>query len=154
MLNINAQIAEIQERMENLPNEAKSVFKGDVPQYFYDAYVSNQSQALQSELNKLQSRYNGAIDLYKTELANKQRETEIELKKAQMESDNNYRNWQMFNADRTYELNKQQQYWNQDYMNKKLRYDNIKEIDGESYILDENGRWTRLSEDVAYQSYV
>ena len=154
MLNINAQIAEIQEKMDNLPKEARKQFKGDVPQYIVDAYVTNRSQQYQSELNKLQSRYNSAIDLYKTELGQKQWEVEMQLKQAQFESDNNYRNWQMYNANRTFNLNAQQQYWNQDYMNRKLRYDSIKEINWESYIMDANGNRSRLSDDIAYQSYM
>ena len=138
MLNLNAQMAEIQEKMDNLPNEAKKAFKGDVPQYIIDAYVANNSQQLQSELNKLQSRYNGAIDIYKTELAQKQWEVEMDLKQRQFNSDQNYRNWQMYNADRTFNLNAQQQYWNQDYLNRKLRYDSIQEINGEAYVMDAN----------------
>lgn len=118
-----------------------------------DAYVSNNTQRLQSELNKLQSRYNGAIDLYKTELSQKQWEAEMELKQRQFNSDQNYRNWQMSNADKKLALDTQQQYRNQDYMNRKLRYDNIQEINGSAYVMDANGNWTRLSDDIAYQSY-
>jgi predicted Ser/Thr protein kinase len=58
MLNIKSQMAELEEKMANLPNEAKKNFRGDVPQYIVDAFVSNNAQRYQSELNKLQSRYN------------------------------------------------------------------------------------------------
>ena len=51
-------VAELEEKIANLPKEAKKQFKGDVPQYIVDAYVSNNAQRYQSELNKLQSRYN------------------------------------------------------------------------------------------------
>ena len=108
MLNINAQIAEIEERMNNLPNEAKKAFKGDVPQYIIDAYVSNNSQRLQSELNKLQSRYNGAIELYKTELSQKQWETEMELKEKEYNFKVSQQNWE-----NTFKQN--QQNWTQYY---------------------------------------
>ena len=41
MLNLQAQMAEIEERIANLPKEAQKAFKGDVPQYIVDAYVAN-----------------------------------------------------------------------------------------------------------------
>lgn len=77
MLNLKEQIAELEEKMANLPNEAQKAFKGDVPQYIVDAFVSNNAQRYQSEINKLQSRYNSALDLYKTELSNTQWEAEM-----------------------------------------------------------------------------
>jgi hypothetical protein len=77
MLNINKDIAEIQEKMNKLPQEAKKAFKGDVPQYIVDAFVANRNAQYQSELNKLQSRYNSAVDLYKTELSNEQWKAEM-----------------------------------------------------------------------------
>jgi len=86
MLNINKDIAEIQAKMENLPNEAKKAFKGDVPDYIYQAYISNKQQEYQAQLNKLQSRYQSASDLYKTELANKQWEAEMEMKERQFQA--------------------------------------------------------------------
>lgn len=154
MLNINAQIAEIQEKMNDLPNEARKQFKGDVPQYIVDAYVTNRNQKYQSELNKLQSRYDSAIDLYKTELAQKQWEVEMNLKERQFKSDQNYRDWEMSYNNKKLALSAQDQAWNQNYMSQKLKYDQIKEINGESYILDATtGRWTKLSDDIAYQTY-
>lgn len=141
MLNLNSQMAELQEELDNLPKTAQKQFKGDVPQYIVDAYVSNNSQRIQSELNKLQTRYNAAIDLYKTELSNKQWETEIMLKERQLNSDINYQNWQMANGNAKLNLERsklnldaQQQYWNQGYLERKLNYDSIVEINGKSYI--------------------
>ena len=103
--------------------------------------MSNNSQRIQSELNKLQTRYNAAIDLYKTELSNKQWETEIMLKERQLNSDINYQNWQMANGNAKLNLERsklnldaQQQYWNQGYLERKLNYDSIVEINGKSYI--------------------
>lgn len=87
MLNINKDIAEIQSKMENLPNEAKKAFKGDVPDYLVRAYVSNKQQEYQAQISKLQSRYQSASDLYKTELAQKQWEAEMELKNKQFQAD-------------------------------------------------------------------
>lgn len=153
MLNLNKDIAELEERLENLPKEAKSHFKGDVPQYIVDAYVSNNSQKIQSELNKLQSRYNSALELYKTELSNTQREAEMELKQLQFESDENYRNWQMMSGNRSYALDKQQQERNQKYQTEKLMYDNIVEINGTSYMPDGKWWWTELTSDIAYNLY-
>ena len=119
MLNIKKDIAEIEERMANLPNEARKLFKGDVPQYIIDAYVANNSQRLQSELNKLQSRYNGAIELYKTELAQKQREVEMDLKQRQYNFDVNQ-------AMRERNFKATQQAWENDYKTKSLLMSNIK----------------------------
>lgn len=119
MLNIKKDIAEIEERMANLPNEAKKVFKGDVPQYIIDAYVANNSQKLQSELNKLQSRYNGAIELYKTELAQKQREVEMDLKNRQFNFDVNQ-------SMRERNFKATQQAWENDYKTKSLLMSSIK----------------------------
>ena len=119
MLNIKNQIAEIEERMANLPNEAKKVFKGDVPQYIIDAYVANNSQRLQSELNKLQSRYNGAIELYKTELAQKQREVEMDLKNRQF-------NFDVSQSMRERNFKATQQAWENDYKTKSLLMSSIK----------------------------
>lgn len=160
MLNLNSQMAELQEELDNLPQTARKQFKGDVPQYIVDAYVSNNSQRIQSELNRLQTRYNAAIDLYKTELSNKQRETEMMLKERQVNSDINYQNWQMANGNAKLNLERsklnldaQQQYWNQGYLDRKLNYDSIVEINGKSYIPDGNGGFTELSSTIAYQSY-
>lgn len=119
MLNIKKDIAEIEEKMTNLPNEAKKVFKGDVPQYIIDAYVANNSQRLQSELNKLQSRYNGAIELYKTELAQKQREVEMDLKNRQFNFDVNQ-------SMRERNFKATQQAWENDYKTKSLLMSSIK----------------------------
>ena len=160
MLNLNSQMAELQEELDNLPKTAQKQFKGDVPQYIVDAYVSNNSQRIQSELNKLQTRYNAAIDLYKTELSNKQWETEIMLKERQLNSDINYQNWQMANGNAKLNLERsklnldaQQQYWNQGYLERKLNYDSIVEINGKSYIPNWQGGFEELSSTIAYQSY-
>jgi hypothetical protein len=51
-----------------------------VPQYIVDAYANNRLQEYQSQYNKLESRYNAAMDLYKTELDNAKRKEEMNLK--------------------------------------------------------------------------
>lgn len=160
MLNINTDIAALQEELDNLPQTAKKKFKGDTPQYIIDAYVSNNSQRIQSELNKLQSRYNSALDLYKTEVAQKQWETEILLKERELNADIKYQQWQMENGNAKmnldiakYNLDAQQQYRNQGYQTEKLKYDNIIELNGKSYIPDGKGGYTELSSTIAYQSY-
>ena len=91
MLNINKDIAEIQTQMNNLPKEAQKVFKGDVPQYLVDAYISNKAQELTTKLNTLQTRYAGLSDMYKAELSQKQFEAEMELKQKQMVIQQNQR---------------------------------------------------------------
>lgn len=130
MLNINSQIAELQEALDNLPQDAKKKFKGDTPQYIIDAYVSNNSQRIQSELNKLQSRYNSAIDLYKTEVSQQQWEAEMELKNKQLELQANQQAWnQAFQT--------QQQAWTQYYQNENLKLNRIKtDKNGLPYIVN------------------
>lgn len=91
MLNINKDIAEIQTQMNNLPKEAQKAFKGDVPQYLVDAYISNKAQELTTKLNTLQTRYAGLSDMYKAELSQKQFEAEMELKQQQMVIQQNQR---------------------------------------------------------------
>lgn len=130
MLNLKAQMAEIEEKMENLPNEAKKAFKGDVPQYIIDAYVANNSQRLQSELNKLQSRYNGAIELYKTELAQKQWEVEMDLKQRQYNFDVSQAMWER-------NFKTAQQAWENDYKTKSLALSAVKtDAKGNPYIIN------------------
>lgn len=83
MLNIQKDIAEIQAQIEDLPRQAREAFKSDVPDYLVQAFQSNNQQRLQRELSKLESRYNAAAEIYKTEVAEKQREAEFDLKKAE-----------------------------------------------------------------------
>lgn len=58
MINIKGQLADLEEELANLPKTVKNQFKGDVPQYIIDAKVANEGQRIQSEINKLQSKYN------------------------------------------------------------------------------------------------
>ena len=83
MNNIKKDVAEIEAQIEDLPRQAREKFKGDTPDYLVQAFVSNNQQRLQKELSKLESRYNAAAEIYKTEVAEKQREAEYELKKAE-----------------------------------------------------------------------
>ena len=128
MLNIKSQIAELEEKMANLPKEAQKAFKGDVPQYIIDAFVSNNAQRIQSELNKLQSRYNSAIELYKTELAQKQWEAEMDLKRDQFEFTKNQQAWEnAFNTSQQAWENKfktRQQGWTEYYQGQSLLLSN------------------------------
>lgn len=141
MLNINAQIAEIQEKMNNLPNEARKQFKWDVPQYIVDAYVTNRNQQYQSELNKLQSRYNSAIDLYKTEVSQKQWEAEMELKQREYNFKVSQQNWE-----NTFKQN--QQNWTQYYQGQQLQLSSIKtDAKGRPYVINSNGSYTYLTDD-------
>lgn len=140
MLNLNAQMADIQEKMANVKKEAQKAFKWDVPQYIVDAYANNRLQEYQSQYNKLESRYNAAMDLYKTELDNAKRQAEMDLKKAQFQQniDNETR-------DRYY---KSQQ----------LLQSNIKRVNGAAYQVDPT-TWTyvKLTDEtatIAYQSDV
>ena len=155
MLNLKKDMAELESELENLPKTVKNQFRGDVPQYIIDAKIANENQRIQAELSKLQSRYNGAIELYKTELAQKQREVEMDLNERKFKSDQNYRNWEMTYNNKKLALSAQNQAWEQNYKNQQLKYDNIKEINGEAYVMDATtGKWTKLSDDMAYQTYM
>jgi len=153
MMNINKDIAEIQERMNNLPKEAQKAFKGDVPQYLVDAYISNKAQELQSKLNTLQSRYTGLSDMYKAELSQKQFEAEMELKRQQMDMNEREFQWNKYLQQQKFLADQDQQLRERDYNTKKLNYSNIQNIGWEAYVRDANGQRSKLSDDVAYQSY-
>jgi hypothetical protein len=112
-MNINKDIADIQEQMNNLPKEAQKAFKGDVPQYLVDAYISNKAQELQSKLNTLQSRYTGLSDMYKAELSQKQFEAEMELKNRQLATQQ-----ASMLFDQQFKLNQQQ--WENDFKTKQF----------------------------------
>lgn len=146
MLSLNAQMADIQEQMANLPNEAKKVFKGDVPQYLIDAYVANNSARLQSELSKLQARYNWAIDLYKTELSQKQWEAEMDLREREYSFKVNQQNRQ-----NTFQQNQQAR--NQYYQWRQLELSSIKtDNSGRPYVINSNWTFTYLTDDTFNQA--
>lgn len=84
MIQYKEQIVDLQYELEDLPNKAKKAFKGDVPDYFYKAYISNNQQEIQNKMDKLESKYNAMADIYKTELANTQWEMEMQLKYQQL----------------------------------------------------------------------
>lgn len=136
MLNMNAQIAEYEEKINNLQSEARKAFKWDVPQYVYDAYVSNKRQQYQSEINKLQSRYTAALDLYKTELSNAQWQKEMELKYLQ------------------YQQNVSNDNWTRYYQSQQLLQDSIKRVNWAAYKVDPT-TWTyvQLTDQTAYNAY-
>lgn len=135
MLNINKQIADYEDKLNNLQKEANAAFKWDVPQYIVSAYMANRRQQYQSEINKLESRYNSALDLYKTELSNAQWKEEMNLKYLQ------YQQW--VNNDN----------WTRYYQSQQLKMNSIKWVDGKAYQM--NGDWTitQLSDTTALMNY-
>ena len=138
MLNINKDIAEIQEKMNKLPQEASKAFKWDVPQYIVDAFVANRSAQYQSELNKLQSRYNAAVDLYKTELSNEQWKAEMNLKQMQLQADLNAQAWDQAYKTKQFEWSKQM-----DMQNINLK--KIQWFQGKAYQVNANGTVSELT---------
>lgn len=151
MLNLKSQIAELEEKMANLPKEAKASFKGDVPQYVVDAFVSNNAQRYQSEINKLQSRYQSALDLYKTELSNAQWMTEMDLKQKEYNFKVNQQNWE--NAYKTSQsaweqaFKTRQQDRTEQYQANSLLMNNIKtDKNGNPYIINPDGTYTYLTD--------
>lgn len=135
MLNLNAQMADIQEKMANVKKEAQKAFKWDVPQYIVDAYANNRLQEYQSQYNKLESRYNAAMDLYKTELDNAKRKEEMNLKYLQ------YQQW-------VSESN-----WKQYYQSMQLKQDSIKRVNGKAYQMNYDWTMTQISDTTAYTTY-
>lgn len=118
MNNIKKDVADIEAQIEDLPRLAREKFKGDTPDYLVQAYISNNQQRLQRELSKLESRYNAAAEIYKTEIAEKQREAEFELKQAE-----HNRAMTNDNFDRQYKMTKLQQ-------------DSVQRVDGIPYQFD------------------
>lgn len=158
MLNLKSQIAELEEKMANLPKEAKASFKGDVPQYVVDAFVSNNAQRYQSEINKLQSRYQSALDLYKTELSNAQWMTEMDLKQKEYNFKVNQQNWE--NAYKTSQtaweqaFKTRQQDRTEQYQANALLMNNIKtDKNGNPYIINPDGTYEYLS-DATYSNAI
>lgn len=155
MLNLKSQIAELEEKMANLPKEAQKSFKGDVPQYIVDAFVSNNAQRYQSEINKLQSRFNSVLDLYKTELSYAQWQTEMELKTKEYNFKVGQQQWE--NA---YKISQQQwennfrtrqQSWTETYQAQSLLLNNIKtDKNGMPYIINPDGTYQYLT-DATYE---
>lgn len=160
MLNIKAEIAELEEKMANLPKEAQKAFKGDVPQYIVDAFVSNNAQRYQSEINKLQSRYQGALDLYKIEVSQKQWEAEMDLKERQFSFDKNQQTWENnFKAKQQAwenDFKNRQQGWTEYYQWQSLLLSNWKiktDKDGKPYIINDDWTYTYLT-DATYSKLV
>jgi hypothetical protein len=80
-------MAILKNRLKNLREEANTVFKGDVPDYIVNAYMSNKAQEIQNQLSILEDRYNAAYKRYTTEVSQSQWQQEFDLKKQQLELD-------------------------------------------------------------------
>ena len=89
-------IVDLQYELEDLPKEAKRVFKGDAPDYLVKARMSNKQQEIQAKMDKLESKYNAMADIYKTEMSQMQREAEMELKYRQLELQQTNSNFDMW----------------------------------------------------------
>lgn len=135
MLNINAQIAEYEEKLNNLERDTRAMFKGDVPDYIVKAAMANKRQLYQSEINKLESRYNSALDLYKTELSNAQWQEEMKLKYLQYQQGVSNDNWTRY------------------YQSQQLKLNQVKRVDGKAYQMNLDGTFTQLTDGTAYMNY-
>ena len=89
MENIESEVARLKNRLKNLPNEVKSYFKWDVPDYLYKAAINNRTQEIQNQLSILEDRYNAAYQRYTTELDNSWKQKEYDLKVRQIENQEN-----------------------------------------------------------------
>lgn len=136
MLNINGQLADLQYKLDNVYSEAKASFKWDVPDHIVKARASSLTQQYQAQIEKLQSRYNAAMDLYKTELSNAQWKEEMNLKYLQ------YQQW-------VSESN-----WKQYYQSMQLKQDSVKRVNGKAYQMNYDGTMTQISDTTAYTTYM
>jgi hypothetical protein len=68
MMNIKMDIEDLNSELDELPLKAQQAFKGDVPDYIYQAYISNNSQAIQKKIKNLENKYTALADIYKTEV--------------------------------------------------------------------------------------
>ena len=133
------QIADLQAELEDLPNQAKKAFKGDVPDYFYKAYIANNSQRIQSEIDKLESKYTWLADIYKTELAQAQWETEMQFKYLQFQETKNQNAFDQWYKASQLELNSIQ--WSKDSAWNMFAYKMV------------NWQVVKVSDWTAYQNY-
>ena len=78
----------------------------------YKARISNRQQEIQTEIDKLESKFNAMADIYKTELSHEERLTEMELKYRQEERQQNYQNFDM--RYKTAQLEQNQVQWAKD----------------------------------------
>lgn len=83
MINIKMDIEDLNSELEELPKKAQQAFKGDVPDYIYQAFIANNSQEIQKKIKNLESKYTALSDIYKTEVWNTQWEMEYLLKRDQ-----------------------------------------------------------------------
>jgi len=134
MINIKKDLADLQSELDDLPNKAKKAFKWDVPDYIYQAYISNNRQELQKKIQNLENRYASLADIYKTEVSNTQREMEYQLKQDQMDMDRTKMNFDMA------------------YKKAQLEQDSIKWNDWKAYII-KDGKVIQLDDWTAYAWY-
>ena len=104
MLNIKKDLADLNTQLEELPLNAEKLFKWDVPDYLVQAYISNNSQRIQSKIKNLENRYSSLSDIYKTEVSQAQRELEFDLKKQQFAMDQTKTNFDMMYKSKQLEI--------------------------------------------------
>jgi len=136
MLNIKKDIADLNTQLEELPNEANKLFKWDVPQYLVQAYISNNSQKIQSKIKNLENRYSSLSDMYKTEVSQAQREAEYNLKLAE------------YNRAMTNDA------YDREYKNNKLLQDSVQRVNGVPFSYDAATRsYIQLDDNTALFQY-
>lgn len=109
--------------------------------------MANEGQRLKAELSKLESRYNSALDIYKTQLSNAQWQAEMNLKERQYNFNVSQQNWE--NAFKT-----RQQDWTEKYQAQSLMLNNIKtDKNGKPYVINADGTYTYLT-DATYSQAV
>ena len=132
MINIKKDIADLQSELDDLPNKAKKAFKWDVPDYIYQAYISNNRQELQKKIQNLENRYASLADIYKTEVSQTQWEMEYKLKQDQMEMDRTKMNFDM--AYKQAQLEQDSIHWSDWKAYKVVNWQIIQLDDGTAYV--------------------
>ncbi len=140
MMQYKDDIVDLQYELDWLPKEAKKAFKWDVPDYIYKAYIANRQQEIQSEMEKLESKYNAMVDMYKLEVSQMQREEEMKLKRQQLSLQQTTANFDMWYKSAQLEQNQVQ--WAKDSNWNMKAYKIV------------NGQVIQIDDGTAYQGYV
>ena len=136
MLNIKKDLADLNTQLEELPGQANKLFKWDVPQYLVQAYISNNSQKIQSKIKNLENRYSSLSDMYKTEVSQAQREAEYNLKMAE------------------YQRALTNDAYDREYKSNKLLQDSVQWINGVPFSFDAKTRsYMQLDDNTALYQY-
>ena len=81
---IEWEVAKLKNRLQNLRQEANTVFKWDAPDYLVRAYMNNKTQDINNQLSILADRYSMASNRYNQQWENEWKQKEYNLKERQV----------------------------------------------------------------------